>query len=449
MTSFGLSMGMPRPLTSPGGGGGASLLEQVLAESPAWVFDASVAANLATDTAGTTPVSAAGQTVAFMSDLSGNGHHATQATAASRPVYRGVPRTLGPELSPAFSTWTLPTGWSESAGVLTKTAGTANAASGAIAFDAGSTYMVVLNITRTAGTLTIRTAGGTAVISHGNNSSRSTIWVFTAGAGNTAIELSADASFAGTVTKCSVREVLTMTNFGVAFDGQDDLLQTNAIDLSGSNKATVSTMLRWHGGQGASSRAYDAGNYTPGAGNGSFYMGRQSQNLGFCDGATICTANQPLNEVEGLLRGAQAQINTLSLDRAGATIADQIKCRERGHEVTLTTAGVALDDEGLANGVLSIGGANNGLYDFYGLFGRQVGFSGAATPEQIAIFEAYCREGYAIGAVLGDSTTAACGISFGQSSDNWRVSSLVGGLIVNGADISKPGDRIANQLAAW
>lgn len=40
------------------------------------------------DSAGTTPVTADGQPVGYMEDLSGNGNHATQATAASKPIYR-------------------------------------------------------------------------------------------------------------------------------------------------------------------------------------------------------------------------------------------------------------------------------------------------------------------------------------------------------------------------
>jgi hypothetical protein len=40
------------------------------------------------DTAGTTPVTAAGQSVARINDKSGRGNHATQATAAQRPQYQ-------------------------------------------------------------------------------------------------------------------------------------------------------------------------------------------------------------------------------------------------------------------------------------------------------------------------------------------------------------------------
>jgi hypothetical protein len=52
------------------------------------IFDPSVVASLSQDSAGTTPVTAAGQPVGRMLDLSGNGNHATQATAGKRPTYQ-------------------------------------------------------------------------------------------------------------------------------------------------------------------------------------------------------------------------------------------------------------------------------------------------------------------------------------------------------------------------
>ena len=56
-------------------------------ESGVW-YDPSDLTTLFTDVAGTTPVTTAGQTVALMLDKSGNGLHATQATAAARPAYQ-------------------------------------------------------------------------------------------------------------------------------------------------------------------------------------------------------------------------------------------------------------------------------------------------------------------------------------------------------------------------
>jgi hypothetical protein len=51
------------------------------------VFNPTDKGTLFQDTGGTTPVTAHGQSVARKNDISGNGNHATQATAAKRPLY--------------------------------------------------------------------------------------------------------------------------------------------------------------------------------------------------------------------------------------------------------------------------------------------------------------------------------------------------------------------------
>jgi hypothetical protein len=56
-------------------------------------YDPSDLTTLFTDTAGTTPVTTPGQTVALMNDKSGRGNNATQATAASRPTYGVEPKS--------------------------------------------------------------------------------------------------------------------------------------------------------------------------------------------------------------------------------------------------------------------------------------------------------------------------------------------------------------------
>lgn len=56
-------------------------------EQGAW-YDPSDTTTLFQDSAGTTPVTASGQPVGLMLDKSGRGHHATQPTAGSRPIYR-------------------------------------------------------------------------------------------------------------------------------------------------------------------------------------------------------------------------------------------------------------------------------------------------------------------------------------------------------------------------
>lgn len=56
-------------------------------EQGAW-YDPSDFATMFQDSAGTTPVTAVGQSVGKINDKSGRGNHATQATAAARPVLR-------------------------------------------------------------------------------------------------------------------------------------------------------------------------------------------------------------------------------------------------------------------------------------------------------------------------------------------------------------------------
>jgi hypothetical protein len=56
-------------------------------EQGAW-YDPSDITTLFQDTAGTVPVTAAGQSVALMLDKSGRGNHATQANLAQRPLYQ-------------------------------------------------------------------------------------------------------------------------------------------------------------------------------------------------------------------------------------------------------------------------------------------------------------------------------------------------------------------------
>ena len=52
------------------------------------LYDPSNISTLFQDSAGTTPVTAAGQPVGRMLDLSGNGNHALQANASARPIYQ-------------------------------------------------------------------------------------------------------------------------------------------------------------------------------------------------------------------------------------------------------------------------------------------------------------------------------------------------------------------------
>lgn len=81
-----------RPKNPAGGGGIGGFQPSTLfatGEQGIWL-DPSDLATMFQDDAGTTPVTAAGQVVGLIRDKSGNGNHATQATAASKPILRNT-----------------------------------------------------------------------------------------------------------------------------------------------------------------------------------------------------------------------------------------------------------------------------------------------------------------------------------------------------------------------
>lgn len=73
----------------------ARIIRQLLFgnNEPGVFLDPTDISTLFQDTAGAVPVTTPGQTVARVNDKSGNGNHATQATAAARPTYGIVPET--------------------------------------------------------------------------------------------------------------------------------------------------------------------------------------------------------------------------------------------------------------------------------------------------------------------------------------------------------------------
>lgn len=63
----------------------------ILDLAPLAIWDASDLASLSQDSAGSTPVTAAGQPVGRWADVSGNGRHGFQSTSGNRPTYRIAP----------------------------------------------------------------------------------------------------------------------------------------------------------------------------------------------------------------------------------------------------------------------------------------------------------------------------------------------------------------------
>jgi len=90
------------------------------------IFDPSDLSSMFQDSAGTTLVTAAGQPVGRINDLSGNGNHATQATAAARPTYQITPDRITLDKVDDRMTVTVPAGGFTGTMVLATDQGTAS-----------------------------------------------------------------------------------------------------------------------------------------------------------------------------------------------------------------------------------------------------------------------------------------------------------------------------------
>jgi hypothetical protein len=94
-------------------------------EQGAW-YGPSDLSTLFQDSAGTTPVTTAGQPVGLMLDKSGNDNHATQATAAARPIYQTAPDRVTIDGVDDKMTVTVPVGGFTGTMVLATDQGTAS-----------------------------------------------------------------------------------------------------------------------------------------------------------------------------------------------------------------------------------------------------------------------------------------------------------------------------------
>ena len=200
------------------------------------------------DAAGDTPVTAASDPVALILDKSRSG-----PSMGSNQVTNGG---FG-----ADSDWTKGTGWTIGSGVATKAAGSASLLSQAQTMTAGRYYIVTYTITRTAGSITPQFAGGSTVSGTARSTSGTFTDIMTVASGNNTLQLSADASFAGTVDNVSLKELSagnhayqttsasrpTLQTTGglwyLSFDGSDDSLVTNAVDFNTWTQETRRNLL--------------------------------------------------------------------------------------------------------------------------------------------------------------------------------------------------------------
>lgn len=188
-------------------------------------------------------------------------------------------RGLGTELvtNNTFATdtdWTKGTGWSIGSGVATKTAGSASVLSQAVSLTAGHTYRLVYTITRSAGSITPQFTGGSTVSGTAQSASGTYVQILTAVSGNTTLEFSANASFAGAVDNVYLKRTsgndawqLTSASRPVLSARYNLLLATAT--LSTQNVTTVATTytLTFSGAgsitlSGTATGSYSAGSHS-------------------------------------------------------------------------------------------------------------------------------------------------------------------------------------------
>lgn len=104
--------------------------------------------------------------------------------------------------------WTKGTDWTIAAGVATKVAGVASVLAQAVAPTALVAYQLDFTVTRTAGTVTPRFTGGTTVSGAAVSASGTYRQLLVAASGNTAVDFSADATFAGTIDNVSLKPLV-------------------------------------------------------------------------------------------------------------------------------------------------------------------------------------------------------------------------------------------------
>lgn len=182
------------------------------------------------DSARTVPVTAYGQPIGAMDDVSGNSRHELQATEINRPTYAATPATFGSELvtdgdmSNAGS-WTAGTGIVIAAGVAQFTAASADLSQTITGLAAGKLYRLIYTVSaRSAGTLQPKFTGGTAKVALTvSNNSTYTLYI-RACTSNTALAFTgATATLA--LDNVSLKEVLTFTGApGVLTDGVTEFL---------------------------------------------------------------------------------------------------------------------------------------------------------------------------------------------------------------------------------
>jgi lysophospholipase L1-like esterase len=141
-------------------------------------------------------------------------------------------------------------------------------------------------------------------------------------------------------------------------------------------------------------------------------------------------------------------LSTFQYDFTQPTIAQEAIIRNRGGVPTQTPSGAVAGSTTCVNGTVAIGNAGNGIYPLQGLVTRYLVINRTLNALEVTQAEAWAKQGMAYVGIIGDSTAALCNSTniFFNVQD---TASFLGNAISGAANITYPGDKIADQLAKW
>lgn len=211
-----ITSALTRPITEPGTGAWTPDLWFLASEQGIWL-DPSDMSVMFQDSAGTIPVTAVEQPVGKILDKSGRGNHATQATAASRPVLSARKNLL-------LATTTLAT---QNVTTVATPYTLSHTGTGTITLSGTSTAGPLVG----AGTLTFTPTAGTLTMTVSGTVS------------NAQLEYGSAATTYQRVTTATDYDTVGFPHY-LKFDGVDDSLSTAAIDFTATDKMTVMAGVR-------------------------------------------------------------------------------------------------------------------------------------------------------------------------------------------------------------
>lgn len=411
--------------------------------SGAILYDPSRGQSLWQDSTRAVP-GAVNSVVGAMDDISGNGHHALQATTANKPFLRGTPQgaellTGGDFASDAG--WTAGAGWVIGSGVATATTASAALERADLSGVNGALYEVSYTITRSAGSVTPNIGGvaGTARSVAGRYSD----WITATGTGTFRFTCS---GFTGTVDNVTVKRAEAANVAAPYFlyaDGTNDCMQAAAIDMSAVDKVFTCTGTQVDIPLGfrfvyETSAAADTTNgaivqHVSHSGTGGWAWGARGS-------ATQANVRIAAPTVAGTKNVVATQY-----DLSQAVQTNTIKPRVDAAVPTLV-GGTATTPGNLGNHALNLFSRNQASLFFAGRFYGLIliARSTVLTAGEVAICEqwAYSKVGWVgNGFALGDSTISAYN---GTQSVPSFIDSVHAKVV-----LADPADTIAQQKTAW